>query len=308
MSSPPERIRHGDRQWRADGLLLLVALIWGSTFVLVKQSVAQFPVFAFLSLRFLLAAVALLPILGQRLLSCGAETLRSGFVVGLALFGGYAFQTAGLRYTTASKAGFITGLSVVIVPLLSAALLARRPSSSTTLGVVLCTTGLGLLTLGRDLHPSPGDLLVLGCALCFALHIVTVGLFAPRNHALTLTWIQVAVVALLSAAASMVTEDWPNHIPRTIWLSAAFTGVLATALAFGVQNAVQRSTTATHTAVIFATEPVFAAVFGLLLAGERFTSAGLLGSALILCGMLVAEMRPAAPADPMAIDRREVGP
>jgi len=288
----------GPRQWQADALLLLVALIWGSTFVLVKQSVSHFPVFAFLCIRFALATMVLLLLFGQRLRRLQRQMAYAGAVTGLFLFGGYAFQTVGLRYTTASKAGFITGLSVVIVPVLSTLLLKRMPGRQALLGVLLSTTGLALLTLERELTPARGDLIVLACAFCFAFHIIAVSMFATRTDALALTIVQVFVVALLSGITSLTNESWPEVVPGDIWLAASFTGVLATALAFAVQNSVQTSTTATHTALIFTTEPVFAALFGYYLAGERLMDWGLVGCGLILLGMLFAELWPAVSQRP----------
>jgi len=281
----------GSRQLQADALLLVVALIWGSTFVLVKRTVAQFPVYAFLSLRFALAAVVLLLLFGRRLQGFGRRELWAGASIGLFLFGGYAFQTLGLQYTTASKAGFITGLSVVMVPVFSALLLRRVADRRALLGVVCSTIGLALLTLEGDLRPAYGDWLVLACAFCFALHIISVGAFAPHMDALALTIVQVVVVALLSGAMSLVTESRSWSIPGSVGPAAVFTGVLGTAFAFATQNSVQTWTTATHTALIFATEPVFAAVFGYLWAGERLTQWGTVGCGLILLGMLFAELR-----------------
>jgi drug/metabolite transporter (DMT)-like permease len=159
---------------------------------------------------------------------------------------------------------------------------------------MLATVGLAFLTLGHDLRPNSGDVIVLGCAICFALHITAVSKYAPYTDALALTTLQVGVVAVLSAAASLLTERLPGPVSMATFWAAAFTGVLATALAFAIQNSVQSFTTPTHTALIFAAEPVFAALFGFLLAGERLTGSALLGCALILVGMLVAEVRPTA--------------
>ncbi|MBC7316075.1 MAG: DMT family transporter, partial [Chloroflexi bacterium] len=159
------------RQLWADLALLLVALIWGSTFVMVKEATAAYPVFPFLALRFGLATVGLILIGGKRLRTLGWRGVGAGALIGLFLFGGYAFQTLGLRYTSASKAGFITGLSVAIVPLLSAAILRQRPQPQAAVGVCLAVTGLALLSLNAALHFDRGDLLVLACALSFALHI-----------------------------------------------------------------------------------------------------------------------------------------
>lgn len=282
-------------QWQADALLLTVAWIWGSTFVLVKQTVLRFPVYAFLALRFALAAAILFLLFGRRLRLLRPRMVGAGIAIGLLLFGGYAFQTVGLQYTTASKAGFITGLSVVIVPFLSALWLKRVPERQVLLGVALSIIGLALLTLERDLTLARGDLIVLGCAFCFALHITAVSLFAPQTDALALTTVQISAVALFSSLAALTTANWKWPIPNRVFQAAVFTGVLATTLAFAIQNNVQTRTTATHTALIFATEPVFAALSGYFLAGERLTKTGLVGCGLILLGMICAEWPSSSP-------------
>lgn len=287
----PEASR-ATRQWQADLLLLVVTLIWGSTFVLVKQAVAQFPVFAFLFLRFTIASASLAILFGKSLRGLSARNVVSGIVIGLFLLGGYGFQTVGLQYTSASKAGFITGLSVVLVPLFSTVVFRRAPARATLSGVGLATIGMALLTLEGDLRPGAGDLIVLAGAICFALHILAVSRFAPHGDPLGLTIVQIATVAVCSGILSLVTEPRPEEIQIGTWLATAFTGIMATAFAFGVQNYVQRWTTATHTALVFSSEPVFAALFGFVFASERLTSLGLTGCLLILLGMLVAEMGP----------------
>lgn len=289
------------RQWQADSALLLVALIWGATFVMVKEAVTSFPVFAFLALRFALAFAALLIIIWWRenqrknkerasSPSLGGDEIRAGFLVGILLFAGYAFQTVGLRYTSPGRAGFITGLSVAIVPLLSALLLRRSPSRPAITGVALATVGLALLSLRGGLTMARGDAIVLGCAFAFALHIISVGTFAPRMDTLNLTAIQIATVALVSGFVSLAMErPWPT-VSNPVHFAALFTGIFATSFAFAVQNTAQRFTSPTHTALIFSTEPVFAALFGYLLAGERLSSRGLVGCGLILTGMITAEL------------------
>lgn len=282
------------RQIWADFALLLVALIWGSTFVMVKEAIAAYPVFPFLALRFSLATFGLLAIGGRRLRSLGWRGFGAGALIGLFLFGGYAFQTLGLRYASASKAGFITGLSVVLVPLLSSAILRQRPQPQAAVGVCLAVTGLALLSLNGALRFDRGDLFLLACALSFALHIVAVSAFAPKADPLALTIVQVATVALACGAvaggsAFFTSAGWPLPNVDT-WFAAAFTGILATAVAFGVQTAMQRFTTPTHTALIFAAEPVFAAVFGVLLAGDVLTARGLVGGLLIILGTITSEL------------------
>ena len=283
-----EHMKH--RQLWADILLLLVTLIWGSTFVMVKDAVSSYPVFPFLAIRFGLATLALLAIGWKRLPSLGWKGAAAGALIGLCLLAGYAFQTLGLQYTSASKTGFITGLSVVLVPLLATLLLRQMPGIESIIGVCLATVGLALLTLDQGLAVARGDLLVLLCALSFALHIVAVSHFAPKLDPLALTTVQVATVSVVSGAISLFTvRPWPTPSPSA-WFAAGFTGILATAVAFGLQTAMQRFTTPTHTALIFAGEPVFAAVFGVLLAGDLMTGQNVAGGVLIVVGTIVSEI------------------
>lgn len=288
----------------ADSALLFVAFIWGVTFVMVQEAVYSYPVFAFLFTRFLLALIGLLPFLWWRrsyLLPTPHQApfrrqLAAGALIGVFLFAGYAFQTAGLQYTTPAKAGFITGLGVVFVPVLGFLFRRERPSPIVGAGIAAAALGLGFLSLsGGDLSEgvNRGDLLVLGCSFSFAAQILAVGQFAPRMNALALTTIQLATVVILAGGASLLFEPGTPWPPTGQPLFAAlFTGILCTAFAFAVQTAAQRFTTATHTALIFATEPVFAALASFVLIDERLGPAQLLGCGLILAGMLLAEVGP----------------
>jgi drug/metabolite transporter (DMT)-like permease len=305
-------------QLLADAALLFVTAVWGATFVMVQDAVRAYPVFAFLALRFGMASLLLLPWFARssppaaiRSTSAPARASRRararwaalwpGVAVGLALAAGYAFQTFGLRYTTPAKAGFITGLSVVLVPVGQAVFLRRPPGANAVAGVGLAAVGLALLSLDASLQVNFGDLLVFCCALAFATHILLVGRFAPHWQPLRLAFVQIATVALTTAALALLVErraGGPGWPPGNVWFAAAFTGLFATALAFFLQSRAQQATTPTHTALIFAAEPVFAGLFSFLLIGERLSAQQLAGCALILVGMLVAELwrREGAPA------------
>ena len=189
---------------------------------------------------------------------------------------GYSFQTAGLSLTTPAKAGFITGLGVVIVPVAAALLLRRSPGSGAWLGVVLATGGLALLSWQPGQRFNPGDLLVLCCALAFATHILLTGRFAGHVNALWLTFGQILTVAVLCGAVALAFETRPL-LTLPVLGAAAFTGLLCTSAAFGIQTVAQRFTTSTHTALIFSAEPVFAALFSFLLIGEALGPARLPG-------------------------------
>ena len=289
---------------QADLALLGVACVWGATFVMVKDALDAVGPLTFVAYRFALAALAMLPFValrtsGKRAVDHPSELSRliwAGLVVGTCLFAGYGFQTAGLQFTGAGRAGFITGLSVVIVPVLSATVDRQPIGRAVAAGVALATVGLALLSLA-DLTSQPfavglGDLLVLGCAWSFALHILAVGRFAPGMSTIGLTLAQIVVVALLSGVAAAIWEAPTVVGLLAVWPAAAFTGLLCTVVAFAVQTRAQRFTSPTHTALIFSTEPVFAVLFAYLLADERLGPAELAGCALILAGMLLAQLRP----------------
>jgi len=280
----------GRTQSLADAALLVVALIWGSTFVMVKQAIEAYPVFPFLAIRFGIGGLALAVLCVATRARVTWHTVRSGGLLGLLLFGGYAFQTVGLQWTSASKAGFITGLSVAMVPILAAILVRTAPSRAAIIGVALAAFGLGLLTLENSMAVNVGDLIVLGCAVCFALHVVGVSAFTLASPPISLAMVQIIVVAILSALVGLAHPTaWPIPAPST-WMAAVFTGILATAGAIGIQTAAQRHTTPTHAALILTAEPVFAAVFGVLLAGESLGPRATAGGIIILQGMLASEI------------------
>lgn len=278
------------KRWQADLTLGLVALIWGSTFVVVQNALDAVDPLTFVAWRFILATVFLLALFYRRVRGITRRELLAGGLIGVWLTGGYTFQTIGLQTTTTAKAGFITGLSVVIVPALATVLLRQPPGRGPVIGILAATVGLGFLTLDKNLSIQSGDLWVLGCALMFALHIVSVARFSPHYDSVRLSIIQIGAVAVLGTGAAFTFESPTVDLPADTWAAIAFTGVAATALAFGLQVYVQRFTTPTHTALLFSLEPVFAAFFGWWWGGEMLGEKELIGCGLILCGMLVAEL------------------
>jgi len=281
--------------WRADLALAGIALIWGATFVLVKEALRDASTLVFLSLRFALATLALgcasRPLAAK--FSERAVLMRGGLAAGLCLFAGYLLQTLGLRYTTPSKSAFLTGLSIVMVPLIAALINRRAPSGAELLGVTAATAGMALMTLQGGLGGmNVGDLLTLACAAGFALHILAVGHWAPRTNFQALTLVQLATAALLASGSFWWAE--PAYLRWTSAVAAALvvTGLLATALAFSVQAWAQQRTTATHTALMFALEPVFASLTSWLTTGERLSARQAAGAALILAGILQVELKP----------------
>jgi drug/metabolite transporter (DMT)-like permease len=281
--------------WRADLALTAIVAVWGATFVVVKSALADASVLLFIALRFSLASVALAAIFAstRQPFTAVRRSLSAGFFAGLCLFAGYFFQTAGLVHTTASKSAFITALSVVLVPLLVSLVHMSVPRAAEAAGVVLATSGLGLMTLEIDnLKLSPGDLLTLFCAVGFAVHVVILGKFSAVSDLRLLSFGQVATTALLA-----LSTFWWAQTPRIHWtqgllVALAVTGLIATALAFTVQAWAQRRTSPTRTALILALEPVFAWATSLIFTGERLSPQGMAGGALILGGVLLAELKP----------------
>lgn len=280
------------RAYLADLGLVGVTVIWGSTFVVVKNALDGIGPFEFVFFRFLIGFLTLLALFHGRLRSFGRTEWRAGGVIGVFLFLGYALQTTGLQFTTASQAGFITGLSVIMVPVIAFLTLRQGIGPGVAIGLALAPIGLWLLSFSGDASRfGLGDLLVLGCAVAFAAHIVSISAYAPRYDPVGLSIVQIGVVALLAGLCALLFER-PLVVPPAAAASgAAYTGLLATAVVLGIQNSVQRYTTPVHTALIFSLEPVFAALFAFLVDGEVLGPRGILGGAIILVGMIVAEIR-----------------
>ena len=284
-----------------EAALIAVTAVWGLTFPLVKCSVEACPAirgglgldgaapvdpFLFMGLRFAIAAAALLAA-GARL-PRGMMGPATG--LGLALFGGYAFQTLGLQKTSASNVAFITGLYVLMVPLMSAAFTRRTPAATTIAGALLATAGMFLMASPSGLGLGPGEILVLGCAASFAVHVFATGRVAARVSPLDFVLVQTMVAAGASFASAGVRGGL--GVPRSgaIWIVLILTGVVASALAFVLQTRAQRFIPASRTAVIFSAETVFGGLFGWLMLSERLGLRGSIGGALIVAGILIAEL------------------
>lgn len=290
---------------RATIALVAVTFVWGSTFVIVKDAIEQLPVLPFNTWRFAIATVAVVAIAGGRLRELGRRGATRGFVLGVALWAGYAFQTFGLERTTPAKAAFVTGMVVVITPLLQAPVLGRAPSRAAAVGAVLATVGLALLVLQGSLVPALGDLLVLACAVAYAFHLLGLGAWSRDHPAGPLAAVQLGTVAVLSAAGGLVQGaagpplEW---MPRgaSVWMALAVTGLLASAFGFVAQTSAQRVLPPARTAVIFTMEPVFAWLVAWTVGAGSFGVREGVGAALILAGMLWSELRTAEPADALA--------
>jgi drug/metabolite transporter (DMT)-like permease len=279
----------------ADLALLVLTLFWGTTFSLVKEALLDASVGVFLSLRFGVAALVIAAVCAIRRDRVDGKLLRHGVILGLAMLSGFWLQTLGLRYTTPARSGFITGLSVLIVPFLARFAMGRRVRAASWAGVALAVAGLLVLTrpFGEAATPGVrlGDLLTFGCALAFAFQIIFTAEWSPRHALAPFVGTQVAVTlvgALLSIAieGARLAPASPVRFAGVV----AFTGILMTAGAFFVMNWGQRHTTAVRAALIFSLEPVTAALFSAWYWKEPLGPYELAGGGLIVLGVVLGEV------------------
>jgi Predicted permease, DMT superfamily len=284
----------------ADSVLLCITFIWGTTFIIVQNVLDQVTPMTFNAWRFLIAALVLavwkLAFGGRKKITFKqlADLVMAGSVLGICLFVGYGCQTVGLLYTSASNAAFITGLSVVLVPVFSALLLRKVPPAAAVAGIVFATTGLYFLTTRGHFIMNKGDLIVLVCAAAFALHIVFTAKVTERFNSLSLTVVQLTVVAILSFIFGFTVDGGQTVAFGTLLQPGAaatilFMALFATAFAFLLQTVLQKHTPATHVGVIYIMEPVFAAWTSVIFQHVSLGNAELIGCTLILIGMLLAE-------------------
>lgn len=279
--------------WHAELSLALVCLFWGSTFVLVKSALDDVSTVLFLTLRFSIAALILAGVYGIRGGRPAAAGLGAGLLTGTLLYAGYLLQTIGLRYTTPSTSGFLTGLYIVMVPVLSAAIYRRAPAASEWLGIACASAGMALLTLrSARFEAGLGELLTLGCAFAFAWHILALGHYSKRMSTDWLSLLQIAACAVIGLLTFWWVEPVVIRWTPALIVALAVTSILATALAFWIQTWAQARTTPTRAALIFSLEPVFAWMTSWVLQGEVLTTRALAGAACILAGIILVELKP----------------
>jgi drug/metabolite transporter (DMT)-like permease len=270
--------------------LVIVCVIWGSTFVIVKRAVEHMPVMDFLAWRFVIAAACMALVRPRAVAALGPGGRRQGALLGLALAAGYVAQTFGLERTPATVSGFITGLFVVFTPLCGGLLLRERVDGASWAGVVMATAGLALLSL-HGLAVSTGAAITLLCAIAFALHIVGLGRWSTPSSAYGLAVVQLATVGAVSVVAAAPDSLRPPPT-AAVWGAVLLTAVAATAFGFFVQTWAQAHLAPTRAAVIMTMEPVFAGVFGVDFGGDRLGVRTVIGALLVLAAMFLVEIGP----------------
>ncbi len=290
---------------QADLALLVVTLIWGSTFTIVKKSLAQVSPLLFIALRFWVATAVMMACMPTALRNISVRTLLRGALLSVLLVGSFIFQTVGLRGTTPARSAFITSLSVVLVPVFGFLIFRHKPRLQTLIGVTLAAIGIGLLTLTAvELKFRYGDALTLVCAVVFALHMLFLGRYLPTTDYRQLIVLQLAGSALICTSVMPILET-----PFLVWdvsftLYLFITGVLATAFAYYSQTRAQQYTTPNRTALIFSLEPFFAAFFAYVLLGQVLSPKEWLGGGLVMAGRFTAEVGHTGREEPLAFPKR----
>lgn len=285
------------RSLKAHILLVLMTLIWGTSFVLVKEALRSASPLLFNAVRMTLAATLLALIYRKQLSRLTRPAMRAGVVVGVFMFLGYAFQTTGLHLTTPSKSAFLTGVSTVLVPLLLIILWRAHINPWRAAGILTAFAGLFFMTVppGRQgmadfANINLGDMLTIACALGFAFQIIFIGRATQRFPFEQIAVLQIAVSAVLMAISAPFLEHLHMQLSSTVVTAILVTGILGTALAFTVQAWAQQFTPATHAALIFTLEPVFAWLASFIVLKERLGVRAGAGALLIVAGVLVSEM------------------
>lgn len=264
-------------------LLLTVALVWGSTFAIMKNSLGRIDVNSFLAWRFILAALIMALLRPQCFRYITPSFLLRGVIVGLLLGIGYIFQTFGLTLTTVAKTGFITGLYAVFTPLIAAAFFKHHISKVQWFAVGLATIGMGVLSL-HGFSIGLGELLVLIGALFFALHIIGLSRWSPNRDPYALTMIQMATVGVLALLGSLKSGFQVPH-DRGVWVVVIYSAIAASAFAFIVQTWAQSFMSATSVGVVLTMEYIFAAIFGIILVHELLTWRTIIGGICMMAGL-----------------------
>lgn len=283
---------------RADLLMLLTALIWGTGFVAQTAGMDHIGPYLFSGLRFALGSLCLIPLIlrnaktarvPEPLLNRGM--LRAGIIMGLALALGINLQQVGLLFTSVTNSGFITGLYVIVVPLLGL-LLGHKTGLGTWLGCLLAVIGMCLLSIGDNFHVASGDWLQLIGAFVWGAHVVLVSLFASRHDPIRLAFLQFATCSVVSLLLAVLFEPIALNAIIDAGPSLLYGGIVAVGVGYTLQVVAQKHAIASHAAIILSLEAVFAAIAGAWILGEALQLRGYIGCGLMLAGMLLAQLWP----------------
>ncbi len=301
-------IKYGSKLYKkylSEIALMLATIIWGGTFVIVKNSLDHISPMFFIGIRFLIAALILLPFAYKYLPEIDKKSLKRSAILGTLLFLGFAFQTAGLKFTSATKSGFITGSVVIFVPIFQLLIEKRKPTLGSITGSIIVITGLIFLSsndtsLGNFLNElgssfNFGDALTLICAVFFAMQIVYMDYASKRVKFWILMIIQIAVTSAFGFFSAGIfeiinIEKISFSFTNELIIGLAYTAILATVVTFGIQTKFQKEVSPAKAGIIFSFEPLFAALFAYIILSERISNFGIIGGILIFSGLIISEV------------------
>ncbi len=288
------------QQYKAELLLLLITFIWGGTFSIVKKALDDVSPLIFLGVRFGISAVLYIFFFHNSFKHFNSLAFKHALIVAFFLFAGFAFQTVGLKYTTASKSAFITGMLVIFTPIAQSIIERKPPKPGNLIGISLVTLGLLLLTSKDDSIESfiyslgknftIGDFLTLLCAVMFALYIVYIDIYSRQHPTHILVFVQLTLTSVSSFLIAFIFEEPRINLTIGLFFALIYTSLLATVFATYVQTAYQKFTTPTRAAVIFTMEPVFAGIIAWIFLSEKLSPLAVSGSILMLAGLLISEL------------------
>ena len=290
-------------KYKSEAILLFVTVLWGGTFVIVKEALNDISSMAFLIVRFSIAGIILLPFMRKR--NFTKQNIYSGIFLGALLFAEFAVQTIGLKFTSATKSGFLTGTAVIMVPLLQVIIEKRKPTKGVIIGTILVLIGISFLSSGGSSILSLfsdigsnfnlGDFLTLISALFFALYIIYLDIETSKHDFLILLFLQFITTAFLGGIFLFVfsainLEPIKIDLTQNLIFAIAYTSIFATLITTALQTKYQKDVTPTKAGIIFSFEPIFSAIFAFLILGEIITNFGYFGAALIMLGLLISEL------------------
>lgn len=279
-----------NRQTRADLMLLMITVFWGASYFLTKLALDELQPFNLTALRFIIAFIVSSLVFYKNILKSDIKTIKYSLILAVILVGMFISMSFGLKYTTASNAGFLISLAVIIIPILSYLFLKQKIEKKAIIGVCIAPVGIALLILDSQLSINSGDLLCILCAIFSAVHVVVMGVFTKKVDSIALGILQLGFAGIFSIVFSLFTET--VRLPGTAvsWSATLALSILCTAVGYIVQATAQQYTSATHTGLILSLEPVFSAILGFIFLRELLSARGYAGAAILLLSVLIAEV------------------
>lgn len=279
-----------NKQIKADLMLLMITVFWGASYMLTKLGLGNLEPFNLTAIRFIIAFILSAAVFHKQVLSADKKTIKYSLILGMLLVGMFISMTFGLQYTTASNAGFLISLSVVLIPIISFFFLKQKIEKKIILSLCLVLIGIALLTLDTQFRINVGDLLCILCALFCAVHVIVIGIYTKEVDSIALGILQLGFAGLFCIIISMITEG--VKLPNTpiSWFSVLMLSIFCTAIGYIVQSTAQQYTSATHTGLILSLEPVFSAILSYIFLKETLAARGYVGALLMLLSVLIAEL------------------